>query len=575
MQFVSDRWYDWYSRIIVAVSGTLFMATLLKLLAFQTFDMDNRWGLSYLTLALALMHVLYGLFIHRLVKQKSSTFGATLTSNFIFLTIIVNLLQSTGQLHSVYELLWIFTVFCTGIFGPYSILGFCFLSILYLIILMTKTTGIILVDPYDVMVTATVFVSGGLSYFFWRGKYVDLESQRVAQLSGQLKSSEVQTETLFNSLGDGVILIGNDGKIRLLNPAAAKLTEWPKDEAMGIDVASVITLKAENGKDLLPDANPLSQAVTTKASTTQELQLVSRSGKVIIVSMVVSPVILPKSKEVAGIVAVMRDITTSRAEEHRRADFISTASHEMRTPVAAIEGYLALALNDKVAKVDTKARDFLVKAHTSTQHLGKLFQDLLTSAKAEDGRLVNHPQAIEVGSYLEQIVEGLRFAAEKKNLLMDLSIGSGEAPSTTVASSKILRPLYYAHIDPDRIREVITNLFDNAVKYTDTGKISVGLTGNNDVIQIFIRDTGHGIPAEDVPHLFQKFYRVDNSSTRSVGGTGLGLFICRKIVELYNGRIWVESEAGKGSTFYINLPRMSTQQATDMQAKQNQPNPAG
>ena len=114
------------------------------------------------------------------------------------------------------------------------------------------------------------------------------------------------------------------------------------------------------------------------------------------------------------------------------------------------------------------------------------------------------------------------------------------------------------------MREVITNLFDNAVKYTDSGKITIGLTGDDKISQIYISDTGAGIPAEDIPHLFQKFYRVDNS--RTVGGTGLGLFICRKIVELYNGRIWVESEFGKGSTFYINLPRVSSQKANELKA---------
>jgi two-component system, OmpR family, sensor histidine kinase VicK len=170
-----------------------------------------------------------------------------------------------------------------------------------------------------------------------------------------------------------------------------------------------------------------------------------------------------------------------------------------------------------------------------------------------------------MGEYLETITEGLKFAAEKKGLLVDFTVGSNEQ-----AVNKMVKPLYYVFIDPDRMQEVITNLFDNAVKYSENGKISIALTGNDQVVQFFVRDTGHGIPAEDVPHLFQKFYRVDNSSTRTIGGTGLGLFICRKIVELYNGRIWVESEVSKGSTFYINLPRLTTQKATELQAQEQQ-----
>ena len=289
----------------------------------------------------------------------------------------------------------------------------------------------------------------------------------------------------------------------------------------------------------------------------------TKSDKPLPTNISVSP-LLDTDQNVTGAVAVFRDVTNERRQEQQRAEFISTASHEMRTPVAAIEGYLALALNDKVSSIDAKARGFLEKAHSSTQHLGKLFQDLLTSAKAEDGRLVSHPQVIEMSSFLEQVSDSLRFSAEKKGLLTDFLIGTSDTNTSTTTGTKVIQPLYYVVADPDRVREVITNLFDNAVKYTEKGKISIGLTGNNTVVQFYIQDTGIGVPAEDVPHLFQKFYRVDNSSTRTIGGTGLGLFITRKIIELYNGRIWVESEAEKGSTFYINLPRVDTQKATEL-----------
>lgn len=175
-----------------------------------------------------------------------------------------------------------------------------------------------------------------------------------------------------------------------------------------------------------------------------------------------------------------------------------------------------------------------------------------------------------MGEYIEQVAETFKFSAEKKGLLTDFIFGKGAEDSASQAGGKVVRPLYYVLADPDRLREVITNLFDNAVKYTPSGKISVGLTGNNDVVQLFVRDTGPGIPAEDVPHLFQKFYRVDNSATRTIGGTGLGLFICFKIIELYNGRIWVESEVGKGSTFYINLPRLNSQRAAELKSSEAQ-----
>lgn len=296
-----------------------------------------------------------------------------------------------------------------------------------------------------------------------------------------------------------------------------------------------------------------------KVVSDHEANLQTRSGSKISLDITVTP-LLDSDQEVVGAVAVFRDVSEQRKEEQQRADFISTASHEMRTPVAAIEGYLALALNDKVVNIDDKARSFLDKAHDSTKHLGKLFQDLLTSAKAEDGRLTNHPTVVEMGQFLTSLTDALKFSAQAKGLGIEFILGAQDS-IIDASSTAVIKPLYYVQVDQDRIREVITNLFDNAVKYTESGKITLGLTGDQNVVQIRVQDTGPGIPAEDISHLFQKFYRIDNSVTRTIGGTGLGLFICRKIVELYGGRIWVESEVGKGSTFYINLPRLATEQA--------------
>jgi two-component system, OmpR family, sensor histidine kinase VicK len=272
-----------------------------------------------------------------------------------------------------------------------------------------------------------------------------------------------------------------------------------------------------------------------------------------------------EGKPSGGVVAVMRDVSKEKEEEARRSDFISTASHEMRTPLAAIEGYLSLALNPKTAQIDDKARNLLLKAQMATNHLGELFRDLLTSSKADDGRLVSFPAVVEIGSILEQVAEAARFKAKEKNLDIKYIISSQQQ----VNAGKAIRPLYYAYADPNRIREVFQNIVDNAVKYTMSGQIEVRLTGDNATIQAQFIDTGGGIAAEDIPHLFQKFYRVDNSTTRTVSGTGLGLYICRKIVEMYNGRIWVESQVGHGSTFFINLPRISAQQAQELQQKQD------
>lgn len=423
----------------------------------------------------------------------------------------------------------------------------------------------ILISAVIVLVAMSGFI------FFWLLKRPKSPSVQKTNQAAALISKDIQAQILIESITDGIIVSDTDGRVTLFNNGASKLTGWPIEEAMGMD-ARVILRLLENEKSteaITNNQHPITKVLQKREPLQNTLQLINRSNQRLFVSLVISPVIVPKNNELMGTVAVFRNVTAEKGEEQRRAEFISTASHEMRTPVAAIEGYLALALNDKVSTIDSKAREYLEKAHSSTQHLGKLFQDLLTSAKAEDGRLTSHPTIVEMGSYVEQLTEDLRFSAEKKGLEVEYIVNTHITTETgaidTSAGGKSIQPLYYANVDPDRIREVITNVFDNAVKYTEQGRISIGLTGNNEVTQIRITDTGPGIPASDIPHLFQKFYRVDNTATRAIGGTGLGLFICRKIVELYNGIIWAESTLGKGTTFYINFPRIDTNRATKMQ----------
>ncbi len=391
------------------------------------------------------------------------------------------------------------------------------------------------------------------------------------KLSSVIRDEKQRASVIVNSIDDAVILIDTSNIIQIFNPAASKITGWDQAEATEIDYRSVVKLVDEKGQPLTEQMHPFFRVFQQKSTIHEStLSLVKKDNTSLSVDVSVSP-LLDSTEHVSGAIGVFRNVDEQRKQEKQRADFISTASHEMRTPVAAIEGYLSLAMNDKVSTIDEKARGYLDKALSSTHHLGKLFQDLLTSAKAEDGRLTSNPTIVEVGDFVDKLVEDLRFSAEKKGLSLELH--SNHAKQTTSSGSiKNISPLLHAYIDPDRFREVITNLFDNAVKYTESGKITIGVTGDASVVQFYIKDTGPGIPKEDIQHLFQKFYRVDNSATRTIGGTGLGLFICKKIIELYKGKIWVESESGHGSTFYINLPRISPEKAKEMQALADEDN---
>lgn len=378
----------------------------------------------------------------------------------------------------------------------------------------------------------------------------------------QVKATELSTEFLLSAIVDGVVLVGDDGIIQLFNPAAATITGWPAEEAVGLDFRSVLPMTNDHGEAYSPEKHPFVQALRTHSTVRDSKGLLStRSGRLVPISLIVSPVVEDLKKMTTGALGVFRDVTAEKLEEAQRSEFVSTASHEMRTPIAAIEGYLSLTLNPKVANIDERARNYLTKAHAATEHLSQLFVDLLTSSKAEDGRLSSFPKVVEIGEIIEQVVDGARFSAQKKGLQLRYMLSAEK----DVSGGRVVRPLFYVYIDPNRLREVLQNLIDNAIKYTNEGGVTVALTGDKGVAQIQVKDTGTGIPEEDIPHLFQKFYRIDNSMTRATGGTGLGLFISRKLIEMYNGRIWVESQLAKGSTFYINLPRLNSEQALQMQ----------
>jgi signal transduction histidine kinase len=559
----------------------------------------NASGISALVAGLAGLHLAWCLGILWWL-EKQRMWLAHGVATIIFGIMLVIPAASDNSLHFLYHGLLIVFMFFAAMCGPLAvgvIASFGFV----MLILTSLGSGSLAHDPTKHVIEMVMIIlatgAGTAGWYIFRKKYVvgQASNPDVAVLNSLVKQERTTVGLVLESITDGVMIIDPEGVVQVLNGSCAKLLGWPRDEAHGLRYDSLIEPVAAAEKEVGPKAQQAAPppketlAITDTFNSNRAQHKVSliktHEGKQIYVDIAASPIFqegspaeaqqdltLPAPKEMMGIIAVLRDVDKRQREEAQRSEFISTASHEMRTPVAAIEGYLALAMNTKVSTVDAKARSYLEKAYASTQHLGRLFQDLLTSAKVEDGRLVSHPTPVEMGQFMEQLVDSLRFAAEKKGLQVSLAIGTSSTEGLP-GVQKVVKPFYYVLADPERMREVITNLFDNAVKYSNEGKISIGLTGNEEVVQLFIKDTGMGIPAEDVSHLFQKFYRVDNSDTRTIGGTGLGLFICRKIVELYQGRIWVESELHKGSTFYINLPRLDTQKAESLKAQADADSP--
>ena len=455
---------------------------------------------------------------------------------------------TSGGVVSPFLVMWIIVAIFAGFFGA-IILGMMGLLVILQIIATSVQHGINIQFIIGYLFFGFLPLIFSLVLWIRRQKTDD----NTSSLENKLSAVENKSDVVINAIDDGVLAISKDGNIELINPSAQQIIGWDQGDALGLNWKSVLKLVTSDGKDVEDLENPIVQSLSKNQPThNDKLFLLTSSEKRILVSIVSSPV----GTDGEGIIVVFRDITKEKAEEREQAEFISTASHEMRTPVASIEGYLGLALNPATAHIDEKARDFITKAHESAQHLGRLFQDLLDISKVEDGRMKNNPKIINVNEFLKDIFDGLATKASEKQLnyiFMPDIVGESK--------EKSLQPIFYANIDPDHFREVVSNLIENAIKYTPSGEVVVNVTGDDKQISISVKDSGIGIPAEDIPHLFQKFYRVDNSDTREIGGTGLGLYLSRRLAEAMSGNLRVESKYKEGSTFYLEIPRMSSSEA--------------
>jgi signal transduction histidine kinase len=318
-----------------------------------------------------------------------------------------------------------------------------------------------------------------------------------------------QAARVLASIGDGVLLVDRSGRIRLWNSAAVKITGLPESAVLG---------------------HRLSDFVPRWSSGTIPLEIGDRELWLSISEVATED----------GIVYAFRDLTHERALETMRQDLVATVSHELRTPLAAIYGAaLTLRREDVELEQQLKGKLLEIIAEESSR-LSDIVNDLLLASQLDTGKLQAN---VEVCDPLE---------------LVRAELDAAEAHLPPNVALRLESPSELPHIaaDPGQLRQVLSNLIDNAVKYSpEGGTVVVALEPREHVVRFSIRDSGLGIPKEDQAHIFEKFFRLDPDMKHGVGGTGLGLYICRELVERVDGRIWVDSDGRNGSTFVVEIPR--------------------
>ena len=360
---------------------------------------------------------------------------------------------------------------------------------------------------------------------------------------------------VLNSIDEGVMIVHSSGIVVLVNPAAMRLLGTSDPNMVeNLQLASILNLENSEGTKIEDDVNPVLRAVMNGENfETRDLILVSVQEQRRPVAISVVCTTTGQNERII----TLRDIARELEEEGEQADFISTASHEMRTPVASIEGYLGLALNPKTATIDERARKYLEEAHASSKHLGRLFKDLLDVTKLDDKKIRVQLTPVEMASTVRSIANGQVPMMSEKGIHYTFGANAARSDNAT----RVVNQEVYASVDIDFLREAVNNLVENAIKYTASGGgIWVNVRGDDDRVLINVTDTGIGISPDDLKHVFQKFYRADNSQTRTVGGNGLGLYLVKQRVEAMGGKVWVESSFGEGSTFYLSFPRITAEE---------------
>lgn len=393
-----------------------------------------------------------------------------------------------------------------------------------------------------------------------RNQQLQATLEQTQKLSESLASEKQQMEILLQSLTDGVMAVDHQNRIILFNKAAQAITNTPKEQFLNRPIDEKLHLYNKNGKII-----PLAEYTEQSEATVNEMWntgLIYKSGEnKVYLAIAASPVKFP-GQEKNGWIITFHDKTKEHELEAMKLDFVSMAAHELRTPLTTIKGYISMLQQpESLQKLNDMETDILNRAASSAMRLSKLIENLLIVSKIEQEKVSLTFQKIQITKLAEKAVKEYEILANNKHIKL-----------TYIPPSQ---PLPETYGDTSRLGEVFSNLIGNAINYTEKGEIKVAVQQKSNQIIVSVKDTGKGIPQEAVSHLFSKFFRVKNNLVeKQVKGTGLGLYITKNIITGHNGKIWVESELGKGSTFYFSLPitdQAPVQPNVPVTTNQNQP----
>jgi two-component system phosphate regulon sensor histidine kinase PhoR len=417
-----------------------------------------------------------------------------------------------------------------------------FLIALFLVLYLGYLLSKILLHPLKEMTEiARQYVSNSKpSPTYSNDEVADLKraiSEMAVRFASRIEDSSKeknQLQAVFEGMSEGVLVVDEKGRTRMVNEALGRLFPLPSpvEDKVLLEVIRNAQLEASLRDGLEKGEHFVFEMDVPGAEM--------KSLEVNVLPIFRAPTEANGQRSVMGAIAVFHDITRLRKLETIRQDFVANVSHELRTPLTTIKGYaetlLEGALNEDVAPRFVE----IIKRHTD--RLTKIVEDLLTLSTIESREFSLTLETLSVSDLIDDVIDFLKEPDEKKGI----SIARNDLPS----------PLLI-HGDRKHLEQVFINLVDNAIKYgREGGKVTVSAaeTAGGEV-RISIADDGIGIPREDLGRIFERFYRVNKGRSKEIGGTGLGLSIVKHIIQAHGGRVWAESTPGKGSTFFVTLPK--------------------
>ena len=361
--------------------------------------------------------------------------------------------------------------------------------------------------------------------------------KNTATQSPALHAQKVKYDALVESIGEGLIVIDQNGIIERVNSYAQTALGYTEAELVGKWFPGTLKILDKTGQLIDPLSRPITKALTEGTSVTEQAGMVRKDGSVLPAVITASPILIDDKP--SGAIELFRDLTREQELDIAKDEFVSIASHQLRTPATGIRGILSMVLKGDFGELSATQRRFIEMAARSNDRQLHIIEDLLSVARADSGRMDLNVERISLTDIIKEVVaeHEVAFAASRQIMATDLA------------------PDVYADVDAEKIEMVIDNIITNASKYTPVGgTINVKLDQSDKNAYISIKDDGVGIPEDKLSIIFTKFMRVENNLSAPAGGTGLGLYLAQKIVSMHGGDITVTSVLGKGSDFRIQLP---------------------